>query len=200
MYVLSLHAAAAMPIGSYSCFKVEQNCGTDPGTPCCPSMYHISSNPSMPRPDCGASNAFCNYEGAGPGFPYWKGTCGVNAPDCGRIGKKCCISTGGGATGTKCGPYFGEPGFGTPGSKGYCADAAGKGLAGGTRLGDLICTRCPDKVDSSTKQTNPLFYYACASDEQQKRDDVQVGRIVVAPASNSRPPPVAPLKPAAGGG
>lgn len=191
--------ASQSSAGAYPCRAVPKNCGTGPGTPCCPSTYHISVNPPLTNIGCGGKDSsgrvnFCNYESKEastqpPGYDWPTGTCTANPLNCGTFGKPCCVFTGGGATGTKCGPYFGEPGYGTPGSKGYCANPPGYKGTGQAPLKDLICTQCPDKVVDSAKRGDPELYFSCQSKEQAQRDADQspIKRHVVN-ASSKLPP------------
>jgi hypothetical protein len=89
-------------------------------------------------------NMFCEIDmEKGPKYPDSKllptdtGLCVANAPDCGKLGKLCCIANLG-----QSGPYPEcRP---ENGKKGYCVSASGK-------YQDLICTLCPDKVPAGFK-------------------------------------------------
>jgi hypothetical protein len=90
---------------------------------------------------------FCEYDKAnGPKFPGSNllpmptGLCVANAPDCGKLGKRCCVSASGGSSvAYGCNPENKK--------KGYCVSASGK-------ESDLICTQCPDKVPAGFKYTS----------------------------------------------
>jgi hypothetical protein len=106
-------------------------------------------------------NEFCDYSTATSKNPdedpaYNAGTCRANEPGCGEIGKKCCVFTGGAASGIKCGAYPGSPGL-----KGYCADPPGWKGPGKPSESQQICTACPAKVDESMKDSNPDMYSRC---------------------------------------
>jgi hypothetical protein len=60
----------------------------------------------------------------------------ANAPDCGKLDKRCCVSQGSATVAYGCNPENGK--------KGYCVSASGKDR-------DLICTQCPDKVPADFK-------------------------------------------------
>lgn len=136
------------------------------GSPCCPYTYKTAQNPPLERYGC-PRNMFCNYDfkpaaakgnitdsSLSPAFP--SGTCEINPSDCGQFGKACCIYSSGAATGTKCGAEWGQPG-----QKGYCANPPGFKGPNMAPYKDQICTRCPDRVDSSAKETNPSMYFSC---------------------------------------
>jgi hypothetical protein len=146
--------------GNGDCMAIPKNCGTGPGTPCCPMPYHTDSNPplSMKQYGCGTdAKMFCNYitipGQKQTGLP--SGTCELNPSDCGQFGKKCCITTGGSATGMRCGGPWGSTGVG------YCANPADYKGSGEAPLKDLICTPCPAKLDPSLEKTNPTLYFSC---------------------------------------
>jgi hypothetical protein len=140
--------------GNGACTAIPDNCGTGPGTPCCPMPYHVDSNPKLQRYGC-LNNQFCNYGNSTTGaLP--SGTCEPNPSDCGQFGKKCCIFTGGAATGMRCGAQSGQSG-----PKGYCANPVGYKGANQAPLKDLVCTQCPDSVDPGLEKSNPNLYFAC---------------------------------------
>lgn len=153
--------------GGPACTAIPSNCGTSAGSPCCPMPYHIASNPPLTRYGC-PKDMFCNYDDApkpasnttavgitSSALP--RGTCQPNTADCGQFGKKCCVFTGGSATGFRCGAQYGQPG-----PKGYCAGwMKAEGAATSTPLNDLVCKQCPDKVDASMEKTNPSAFFSC---------------------------------------
>jgi hypothetical protein len=81
------------------------------------------------------------------------GFCLRNAPDCGQLGKPCCIINGGSHTATICRPADGK--------KGYCASAVGLVYGDDVKLQDLICKACPAKVDDKLKQSQPKVNDEC---------------------------------------
>ncbi|KAF8062806.1 hypothetical protein HT031_004136 [Scenedesmus sp. PABB004] len=136
-----------------TCRRVPAGCGAAPGAPCCPSLYHVASNPALPSPSICAGDAFCDYLRPGePGFnPDWPaGTCTANRPGCGAIGASCCISTGGVSVDARCGA-----GWGQPGPKGYCAYPGGKATRD---MRDQACRACPA---ASVVAANPSAYWGC---------------------------------------
>jgi len=140
--------------GNGACTAIPADCGTGPGSPCCPMPYHVDSNPKLQRYGC-PDNQFCNYDNSTTGaLP--SGTCKPNPSDCGQFGKKCCIFTGGAATGMRCGAQYGQSG-----PKGYCANPVGYKGTNHAPLKDLVCTQCPDALDPSLEKSNPNWYFAC---------------------------------------
>jgi hypothetical protein len=102
-----------------NCAAIPKNCGTGEGTPCCPTSYGASYNPSLPRYDCGqgkispsAENFCCNHGDPKtvkyPGYDniFMPGVCYKNKPDCDEWGKACCHGTGGSAASDVCGWRF----------------------------------------------------------------------------------------------
>jgi hypothetical protein len=107
-------------------------------SPCCPSTYRTPFNPSLNKPLC-PDYYFCQYDETLPKYPGLEllkappGTCLRNAPDCGKLGKPCCIVTTANTGGEFCNPEDGK--------KGFCAGA--DGATKGVKDKDLICHSCP---------------------------------------------------------
>lgn len=141
------------------CVAVPKDCGLKEGSPCCPSTYHIATNPPLGRALC-PKNHYCAYDKlGGPKFPGSNllhmptGTCIANVPDCGRVGKPCCIIDMLSSTHAGCNPESGV--------QGYCADKSGKTWRDVVRMQDLICNACPDTVDDALKASKPAVYEEC---------------------------------------
>jgi hypothetical protein len=93
----------------------------------------------MDKPLC-PDGYFCQFDAEnGPKYPGLDlikgipGTCLRNAPDCGKLGKPCCIITTANTGADICNPG--------PGQKGFYAGADGK--REGVKSKDLICQACP---------------------------------------------------------
>ena len=140
----------------YGCVSVPKDCGKE-GSPCCPSSYRTATNPRLGRSVCGKDNLFCELDRKnGPQYPgsdlvvYGAGTCRANPADCGKLGKPCCACNGGATTSLTCQPENGR--------KGYCATSSGVTFANADKLGDLLCTQCPDKIDKALKSSDLNIY------------------------------------------
>uniref|UniRef100_A0A383V6H8 Uncharacterized protein n=1 Tax=Tetradesmus obliquus TaxID=3088 RepID=A0A383V6H8_TETOB len=155
--------AFASPAGPLlgTCRPVPKDCGSAPGKPCCPSLYHRGVNPALPSSSmtniCSAPNTFCQYTPPGDKAfdPDWQtGTCVANKPDCGKIGSSCCIWTSGVSTNSLCGSSMGQPGNA---GYGYCAYPGGKVTKD---MRDQQCLSCPDKKVAAAE---PMKYFGCPS-------------------------------------
>jgi hypothetical protein len=139
------------------CVTVAKDCGTGPGSPCCPTLYRQRTNPELPRGGCPGSNEYCNPDRAaikrneGKPFTFTPGTCLRNAPDCGKFGKSCCQFTTSSSSVETC-----EQG----GRKGYCANPPGYKEVDGYRYApenERVCTPCPAKVDAAAEAKQPAL-------------------------------------------
>lgn len=85
--------------GAYPCAAVPADCGSAAGKPCCPTLYRVSTNPQLEKQGCwgavSGSTLYCKYEDPGPNveLAFIPGTCVANPPDCGTLGRPCCIAT-----------------------------------------------------------------------------------------------------------
>lgn len=152
--------SAPLPTGGPACTAIPSDCGSGQGSACCPMPYHIAANPTLQRYGC-PKDMFCNYTPRPAGSPSTalpSGTCEPNSADCGQFGKRCCVFTGGAATGFRCGAQYGQSG-----PKGYCSNPPGYTGKGQAPFKDLICTQCPpsEQLDPSLEKTNPELYYSC---------------------------------------
>lgn len=140
--------------GAYACTRVTPTCGQKAGSACCPSLYHIHSNP----PQLPGRGSMCADSGSGSGtkglwcdIPFdpsrkttdWalmpkmevEGACVANEPDCGQFGKSCCVYTGGAATSLMCGAQWSDP---ADKPRGYCAPPPL-----GVSYKKYVCNQCP---------------------------------------------------------
>jgi hypothetical protein len=131
------------------CVAIPANCDTTLNSPCCPETYRTRFNPPQNNTKnvcpAGFFCAFNKTAGQYPGskvLPKGGGVCLRNAPDCGKLGKPCCIIMGGIPS------YWQPSGYITtahcnPGAglKGYCA--AADGSTNSVKSKDLICHQCP---------------------------------------------------------
>jgi len=141
--------------GAYACTAIPKDCGTGKGSPCCPYLYKIATNPQVTRIGC-PDKMFCSYDdkpsvnpdtSLQPGFN--SGTCDINPPDCGQFGKPCCIFTSGAATGMQCGAQYGQSG-----PKGYCAGPNGEQMY--VQNKDMVCRQCPADASKNSQK-----YFGC---------------------------------------
>lgn len=119
------------------CEAIDRTCGTGPFTPCCPARYDrgIMYNPNLAPGNAGCpSGTFCDKIGA-------NSTCVPQPKECGKLGQKCCVTT------SRLGPYFECKG--ADGSRGYCENPAGYKGSDDAPLRELVCTKCPAKLDDS---------------------------------------------------
>jgi hypothetical protein len=139
--------------GGIPCRHVPKSCGTE-GNPCCPipSAQSMDTSPQLPRTGC-VDPLFCNLDNKEPMIALFSGTCMRNTPDCGQLGKKCCISTAGGSQVQECGgPPVRRPGQADR-HKGYCAnppafnEVDSSGRIKPAPFSELVCTPCPAKTD-----------------------------------------------------
>lgn len=125
-------------------------------------------NPSIGKEgSCsGPGNLFCDMDPKAPAYPgmsllppfvAMQGTCKVNTPDCGKFGKRCCIGNSGRTSVFVCEDQ-------NPTQKGYCADAAGRTPSTGahTQHSELICARCPAKLDVTFEQDSHKYSHCKA--------------------------------------
>lgn len=142
------------------CVAVPKDCGLKDGSPCCPTRYGTARNPSTALRSVCPENHYCAYDRInGPKFPGSNlllqptGYCRANPPDCGKVGKPCCINQGLSNSNTVCDPENG--------ARGYFADKDGKTWGSGVRVQDLMCNACPDKIDDALKASKPGVYKEC---------------------------------------
>jgi hypothetical protein len=144
--------------GSLGCAAIATDCGIGPGSPCCPNLYQVATNPPLPRSGC-PDNTYCDFDPLTPAFPGYSvlldrpGTCVANDPDCGQLGKPCCISNVGASTGLRCVPGGGQ--------RGYCAEPQGLTLAQGARGKEVICKVCPAVVNETLRASDPDTFVRC---------------------------------------
>lgn len=123
----------------------------------------------MQHTNCWANVTFCHYfdkedksskTRAGADYPGLNllgqspGICLENAPDCGTVGKPCCLTIAppGYTSRYDCNPE-GE-------QQGYCETPGGAAFKD-TAPRDLICTLCPDKaaITEDMKERNPRLMF-----------------------------------------
>lgn len=142
------------------CVTIAKDCGTGPGSPCCPTLYRQRTNPELPRGGCPGSNEYCNpdrtamKQNEGKPYTFTPGTCLRNAPDCGKFGKSCCHFMASSSSVETCGLHL------EGGRKGYCANPPGYTEVDGYRYApenERVCTRCPAKVDAAAEAKQPAL-------------------------------------------
>ena len=183
------HGAVCMPLlsacaGSFGCVAVPPDCGNATGSTCCPNLYKLASNPLLPNSGC-SGNTYCNHNAPTalpyPGsslLPEAPGVCAVNTPDCGQLGKACCVSNDRSIPAVRCVPQ--------DGSRGYCADSTGLTLSQGAKESDLVCAACPAVVDEDLRTKNSDLYFRCKTPGSQaaaKPAAATSGETVSSPAS-----------------
>jgi hypothetical protein len=124
---------------SSRCEAINRACGTGANAPCCPASYErgILYNPPLAAPAGCPDGMFCESTSS------TGSRCVPNSPDCGSIGKRCCVQTSRVGVYVMCGP------------SGFCSNpamAAFKG-AGYGPLSSLMCRACPDgKCDTDAEK------------------------------------------------
>lgn len=73
-----------------------------------------------------------------------KSVCVPQPKECGKFGQKCCVTT------SRLGPYFECKG--SDGSRGYCENPPGYMGTEDAPLRELVCTKCPDKLDENNSR------------------------------------------------
>lgn len=154
----------SVPTGDVGCVAVPKTCNSGPGSPCCPSTYPLATNANTGKSSCG-DNEYCDIDPKAPTYPGIelllsinqanRGFCRANAPDCGKFGKPCCVSNSGRTSAFSCETS-------NTAQKGYCADAAGRTSSTGAKYSELMCTRCPAKLDVTAEQ-NYHKYWSCTA-------------------------------------
>jgi hypothetical protein len=158
------HLLVALTAGDVGCVAPPKNCNTGPGSPCCPSGYPLAMNPPTGKEGSCSGNLFCDMDPRAPAYPgmsllppfvAMQGVCRANTPDCGKFGKRCCIGNSGRTSILQCEDQ-------NPSQKGYCANAAGRTPSTGAASSELICTRCPAKLDVTFEQDSHKYSHCTA--------------------------------------